>query len=98
MIDTYHDAATLATLAPVVRPNGWIVSPRAQGLDEALTGLPVQGALVSAALGRVGEIADLVARGEILVPVRTLSLDEGGQALAAIGSAGVRGKLVLTLE
>ena len=97
LIDTYHDAATLATLAPIVRRNGWIVSPRAQGLGEALTGLPVQGAHVSAALGRAGEIADLVARGEILIPVRTLPLEEGGKALAAIGSAGVHGKLVLTV-
>ena len=78
-----------------MRRNGWIVSPRAQGLDEALTGIPVQGAHVSAALGRVGEIAELAARGEIRVPYQTLDLEDGQQALAAIASAGVRGKLVL---
>ena len=98
LIDTYHDAASLAALAPVVKRNGWIVSPRAQGIDEALTGLPVQGALVSAALGRVGEIADYVARGEVQVPIEAIPLEDGNRALAAIASAGVRGKQVVTID
>jgi NADPH:quinone reductase-like Zn-dependent oxidoreductase len=97
LIDTFHDAPGLVALAPVVRRNGWIVSPRAQGIDEALTGLPVQGALVSAALGRVGEIAELVASGTIRVPLELVPLEDANRALAAIGGAAVRGKQVVTI-
>jgi NADPH:quinone reductase-like Zn-dependent oxidoreductase len=98
LIDTYHDAPSLAALAPIVRRNGWIVSPRAQGIDEALTGLPIQGALVSAALGRVGEIAAFVARGQVQVPIESVPLEDADRALAAIGSGAVRGKQVLTVD
>ena len=97
LIDTYHDAGGLRALAAIVKPGGWIATPRAQGAETALADLPVRVAVVSAALARVGELADLVARGEVRVAVERVPLEDAGRALAAIGSAGVRGKQVITI-
>jgi hypothetical protein len=55
-------------------------------------------ALVSAALGRVGELGELVARGEIKVVRDRIPLEEAGRALEAIGNDGVRGKLVIVFK
>lgn len=95
IIDTFHDAAGLHTVAPVLRPGGWIVSPKAQGGETVLADLPVSFALVSAALNRVGELAEMAARGEIRVPLEVVPLEEGDRALQAMASAGIRGKLVI---
>jgi hypothetical protein len=98
IIDTYNDVAGLLALAPIVHPGGRIVSPKARGVGEAFADEPIEALVVSAALGRVGELGDLAARGELKVPLATLRLDDAGSALEAIGSAGVRGKLVLTID
>lgn len=95
IIDTYNEVAGLKVLAPIVQPGGRIVSPKARGAEDAFADQPVEAVVVSAALGRVGELGDLAARGELKVPVTTLALDHAGRALKAIGSAGVRGKLVV---
>ena len=73
------------------------MSPRGSGHRRGAHGLPVQGALVAAALGRVDEIAERVARGEIQVPLEVVALEDGNRALAAIGSAQVRGKQVVAI-
>jgi NADPH2:quinone reductase len=98
IIDLYNDAAGLRRLAPAVRPGGWIVSPKAQGVEDMFADTPVQAALVSAALGRVAELGELVARGGGKVPGETMTLEEAGGALEAISSGGVRGKLVIALD
>lgn len=98
VIDTFHDAAGLRDVAPMVRSGGWLVSPKAYGGAEALADFPVTFGMVAAALGRVGELAELVAGGDVTVQADVLSLEDGNRALQAIGSAGVRGKLVISLE
>lgn len=98
VIDTFHDAQGLRDVAPIVRAGGWVVSPKAYGGAEVLADFPVAFAQVSAALGRVGELGDLVARGEVRVAVEVLTLDDRARALETIASAGVRGKLVISLE
>lgn len=98
IIDTFHDAQGLRTVAPLVRSGGWIVSPKAQGAQDVLADLPVTFALVSAALTRVGELAEMAARGDVTVPVEVVPLEDAGRALEAIGSASVRGKLVIGVE
>jgi len=97
IIDTFHDVAGLRSLAPLVRRGGWIATPKAQGVVEAFADEPVSVALVSANFGRVGELGELVARGEVKIAVETVPLDDAGRALKAISSAGVRGKLVITV-
>jgi NADPH:quinone reductase-like Zn-dependent oxidoreductase len=98
VIDTFHDAEGLRAIAPVVRSGGWIVSPKAQGAESVLGEFPISFALVSASLSRVGELAEKAVNGEIRVPVEVVPLDDAGRALQAIGSAGVRGKLVIGVE
>jgi NADPH2:quinone reductase len=98
IIDTFHDAAGLRGLAPAVKENGWVASPKARGAEDLFTDVPVQVAIVSAELGRVGQIAGYAARGEITVPVETVPLEEAGRALEAIASAGSRGKLVVVID
>jgi hypothetical protein len=88
----------LRDIAPLVRTGGWIVSPKAYGGAEVLADFPVSFGLVSAALGRVGELGDLVASGDVRVAVEVLTLDDGARALESIAAAGVRGKLVISLE
>ncbi len=97
IIDTYHDVSGLRTLAPLVRRGGWIVSPKAQGAGDAFVDKPVSAAVVSANFGRLGELGELVARGEVKVATERLPLEDAGRALQAIASAGVRGKLVITV-
>lgn len=98
VIDTFHDAQGLRDIAPLVRSGGWIVSPKAYGGAEVLADFPISFAMVSAALGRVGEVGELVARGDVRVAVEVVGLDDGARALESMASAGVRGKLVISLE
>jgi hypothetical protein len=98
VIDTFHDIDGLRPLAALIKPNGWLVSPKARGIDEAFQDLPVTAASVAAALGRVGELADLAAAGTLSIPVTTVSLDDGNTALDQIRSAGVRGKLTIDVS
>jgi NADPH:quinone reductase-like Zn-dependent oxidoreductase len=98
VIDTFHDAEGLRSVAPLVRAGGWIVSPKAQGGETVLADLPVNFALVSAAMTRVGELAEMAVRGTLKVPVEVVPLDDADRALQAIGSAGVQGKLVIGMD
>ncbi|MEA2621484.1 MAG: hypothetical protein QOH61_394 [Chloroflexota bacterium] len=98
IVDTFHDAEGLRSVAPLVRPGGWIVSPKAQGAETVLADQPISFALVSAAPMRVGELGEMAARGELSVPVEVVPLEDAGRALQAIGAASVRGKLVIGVE
>jgi hypothetical protein len=53
------------------------------------------GLKVSADFARLGELAELVARGEIHVPIAARPLEAAGAALAELGTRQVAGKLVL---
>jgi NADPH:quinone reductase-like Zn-dependent oxidoreductase len=98
LIDTYHDADGLAGLARTLKGGGWIVSATARGAEDVLAEQPVRVAIVNAALDRVGELAQLVASGQVRLPIETVSLQDAGRALAEIGSARVRGKQVVTID
>jgi NADPH:quinone reductase-like Zn-dependent oxidoreductase len=98
IIDNYHDVDGLRILAPLVRRGGWIVSPRAQGAEDAFADEPVSVAVVSANFGKLGELGELVARGEVKVATEKVALEDAGRALQAIASARVRGKLVITVS
>ena len=98
IVDTYNDVAGLRALAPIVRRGGRIVSPKARGAEDAFADEPVEALVVSAALSRAGELGDLAARGDLRVRVSTVTLSDAGLALEAIASAGVQGKLVVTID
>lgn len=97
IIDTYHDVDGLRTLVPLVRLGGWIASPKARGAEDAFADEPVSVAVVSSNFGRVAELGELVARGAVKVAVETMRLEEANRALQAIASAGVQGKLVISV-
>jgi NADPH2:quinone reductase len=98
IIDNYHDVDGLRTLVPIVRRGGWIVSPKARGAEDAFADEPVSVAVVSANFGRLGELCEQVARGEVTVATENVPLEDAGRALKAIAAAGVRGKLVITVS
>jgi NADPH:quinone reductase-like Zn-dependent oxidoreductase len=98
IIDNYHDVDGLRTLAPLVRRGGWIVSPKARGAEDAFADEPISVAVVSANFGRLGELGELAARGEIKVSTEKVPLEDAGRALQAIAAARVRGKLVITVS
>jgi NADPH:quinone reductase-like Zn-dependent oxidoreductase len=97
LIDNFHDAAGLVPLAGAVRTGGTIVSPVAMGGEQALAGLPVTFRMVQAATARAGELAELVARGELRVAVETVPLDRAADALARQSTRQVHGKLVVAV-
>jgi NADPH:quinone reductase-like Zn-dependent oxidoreductase len=97
VIDNFHDAQGLVPVAGVVLPGGKVISPIAMGGEQALAGLPVTFQMVQAATDRAAELGELVARGELQVPVETLPLDQAADALARQASRQVRGKLVLVV-
>jgi NADPH:quinone reductase-like Zn-dependent oxidoreductase len=98
LIDHYHDAAGLVPLAALVREGGMVVSPVAMGAEQSLLGLPVSFQMASAAVGRAGELAGLVARGELRVSVDPYPLAEAGAALDRQATRTATGKVVVTLE
>ena len=98
LIDNFHDAQGLVSLASVVRPGGRIISPIAQGGDQVLAGLPLTFHLVQAAVGRAGELGDLVTRGALTVTVESLPLAQAADAISRQATRQVRGKLVLVVE
>ncbi|HVA87542.1 MAG TPA: NADP-dependent oxidoreductase [Candidatus Saccharimonadales bacterium] len=99
IIDLHSDRDTLLGLASTVKHGGRIVSPVNAVDTDALTERGLTGSNVSAATERVGELGDLVASGELRVPVtHTFALSEANEALAEQASRRARGKLVIVIE
>ena len=99
IIDLHSDRDTLLGLAVTARQGGRIASALNSVDAAALTERGLTGSNVSAASGRVGELGDLAASGELRVPVtRTFSLGETSDALAEQASRQSRGKLVILIE
>ncbi len=99
IIDLHSDRDTLLGLAATARRGGRIASPVNAVDTDALAERGLTGANVRAATERVGDLADLVTRGELQVPVtRTFTLEETRDALAAQASHQSRGKLVIVIE
>lgn len=98
IIDLHSDGDMLLRLAARLKRGGRIVSPRAALDTEALAELGVTGGIVHAATERVGELGDLVASGQLHVPVtRTFTLDQTSEALAEQATRQSRGKLVIVI-
>ena len=97
IIDLFHDAAGAAPFAALVRPGGVIASPVAMGLEQALADEAVRGVVVQAAHGRVGELGELAAKGQITVPIEVVPFEEANAAIDRQASKMVRGKLVLRI-
>lgn len=93
--DLFHEAEHAAPLAALVRPGGAIVSPIANGIDQALAGGAVAGRYVLADVGRAGELGAMAASGSLTVRVETLPLDLAAEALDRQAMKAVHGKLVL---
>ena len=99
--DMHGDAEQLAKLTEQVRSGGHVASVVGAADIEALKGRGVEGTnvqgLVTAAsldiLSRMLEAGDLVAP-----EIRTYPLSDAGEALAAVGTGHVRGKIVVTVE
>jgi len=99
IIDLHSDRDSLMVLASTVKRGGHVVSP-VNAVDQgALAEHGLTGANVRAATDRVGELGDLVARGELRVPIsRTFALAEANDALTEQGTHRSRGKLVILIE
>ena len=99
LIDLHSDRDTLLALAATVKPGGRVLSPVGAVDADALQARGIHGANVRAATDRVGELGEMVARGQLRVPVsRTFTLDQAGEALAEQATHKAPGKLVIILE
>jgi len=97
LIDNYHDAAGLVPLAGLVRDGGAVASPVAMGGDQALADLPVTFHLVRAAVDRADELAEMAARGDLVVTVDAYPFLDTGSAIAQQATRSSRGKIVVTV-
>ena len=98
IIDLHSDREALLGLATTLKQGGRVASA-VNGVDaEAFAALGLSGSNVNAATERVGELADLVASGDLHVAVtRTFALQEANEALIQQASHQSRGKLVITV-
>jgi NADPH:quinone reductase len=98
LIDLHSDRDALMGMVGTVRRGGRVVSPLNAVDSEALAERGLSGSNVRAATDRVGELGDLVARGELRVPIfRTYALDDASDALAEQATHHSRGKLVVLI-
>ena len=97
--DMLGHADGLAQLAEQVRPDGYVASAVGAADVEALaargiTGTNVVGMVTTPALE---ELAGMLERAEIVSPeIRTFALADAAEALAAVATGHVRGKIVVT--
>jgi NADPH2:quinone reductase len=98
--DLHGDAVQVADLATLVAPGGHVVSAVGVADVEALAGEEIKGLN---AVGRVTNahletILGLLANGDVVAPeIKTYPLADAAEALVAVGSGHVRGKLVVTV-
>jgi NADPH:quinone reductase-like Zn-dependent oxidoreductase len=100
MADMHGDREGVAQLAEQVRPGGSVASAVGAADAEALggrgvTATNVMGMVTTASLQA---LAAMVGREEITSPdIRSFSLVDAGQALAAVATGHVRGKIIVTV-
>ena len=98
--DMHGDATIVATLAELVRTRGHVASAVGAADAEALRGRGIEGTNVMGMVttASLDALAGMLDRGEIASPeISTLSLDDAGEALAAVATGHVRGKIVVTM-
>jgi NADPH:quinone reductase len=98
IVDLFHDAAGLAPYAAAVRPDGWLVSPLARGVQELLAGTAVHVHLTGLPVERTGEVLELFAGQPTKVALDVLPLDQASEALAREATHLVQGKLALGID
>jgi NADPH:quinone reductase len=99
--DLHGDGEQLARLSELVRSGGRVASAVGAADVEALGARGVEGTNV---MGRVATasldvLSNMLAAGEILAPeIRSYQLTDAGDALAAVGTGHVRGKVVVVVQ
>jgi NADPH:quinone reductase-like Zn-dependent oxidoreductase len=99
--DMYGDAEQLSKLTEQVRSGGHVASIVGAADVDALgargvEATNVQGRVTTASLDT---LVGMIEAGELVAPeIRTYPLTDVGEALAALGTSHVRGKLVVTIE
>jgi NADPH:quinone reductase-like Zn-dependent oxidoreductase len=100
IIDTASDAPALARLSEAVRDGGTVTSMKGAAAPDELEKRGIKGVNIRTEVTteRLAHLAGLTAAGKLKAPhIRTLTLDQAGEALDLIGQGGVRGKLVVTI-
>jgi NADPH2:quinone reductase len=98
--DMHGDKEGLARLAGQVRSGGHVVSAVGAADPEALGGRGIETANVMGRVttGSLEALSGMLEAGEIAAPeIRSFSLADAGDALAAVASGHVRGKIVVTV-
>jgi NADPH:quinone reductase-like Zn-dependent oxidoreductase len=98
--DMHGDKESLARLAEQVRPGGRVASAVGAADAEALAarGIEATNVMGLVTTGSLETLKSMVEAGEITIPeIRSLSLTDAGEALAAVATGHVRGKIVVTL-
>jgi NADPH:quinone reductase-like Zn-dependent oxidoreductase len=100
LVDLHGDAAALARLSEVVRPDGVVLSTSGATDPELLAQRGLRGGNINrASPQRLPELTRLVDEKQLQVPsTKVYPLDRAGEALEQIQSRHVRGKLVISLE
>ena len=99
IIDTISDAAGLAQLSQAVRNGGTVTSMRGAASAEELGKREITAVNVGTQVttARLSDLARLRTEGRLQPPtIRTFTLDQAGDAFAAMGQSG-GGKLVVTI-
>jgi len=98
--DMRGDREGVAPLAEQVRSGGHVASAVGAADAEALRGRGIEGTNVMGMVttASLQALAAMLERGEIISPdIRPFSLADAGEALAAVGTGHVRGKIIVTL-
>jgi NADPH:quinone reductase len=98
--DMHGDRESLARLAEQVRSGGHVASAVGAADAEALTGRGIEATNVMGLVTteRLQALAGMMEEGQIAAPeIRSLSLSAAGDALAAVATGHVRGKIVVTV-
>jgi D-arabinose 1-dehydrogenase-like Zn-dependent alcohol dehydrogenase len=101
LADMHGDREGMARLADLVQSGGHVASAVGAADVDALAGRGIEatnviGTVTTTALDT---LAGLVTAGDIVVPeLHTFTLDDAGDALAAVGTGHVRGKVVVTVD
>jgi|SRR5919108_3103931 NADPH:quinone reductase-like Zn-dependent oxidoreductase len=100
IVDLYSDAASLGRLSEVVRRGGTVLSASGAADPELLAQRGLRGGNINrASPGRLPELTALLDEKQLRPPETTIyRLDRAGEALKAIQSRHVPGKLVISLE
>lgn len=98
--DMHGDGEQLAKLAELVPSGGHVASAVGAADVDALgaRGVEATNVMGRVTTGSLDVLAAMLAGGEIVAPeIRSFALADAGEALAAVGTGHVRGKLVVTL-